>query len=191
MYTAIHQYLATCVQLSAEQLAFFDQSLNFKSVPKKTLMLREGEICTFEAFILQGCVKTYFLDQHGSEVILTFATENWWISDLISFYEQKPSKMFIETLEDTQLLFFTPQTKARVLEHLPALERVFRLMVQRHLATYQERLFNNLALTAEERYLHFLEKYPELPNRIPQHLIATYLGITAEFLSRIRRRKLK
>lgn len=190
MFQQISQYVKTCVSLSQEQQNFFNTILEHKTVSPKTFLLREGEICQFEAFIIKGCVKTYFIDKNGFEVILTFATENWWISDITSFHEQKPSKMFIETIEETELLILTPQTKQTLLSHIPALERMFRLMVQRHLGAYQERLFSNIALSAEERYDIFLKKFPDLPQRIPQHLIAAYLGISAEFLSRIRKRKL-
>lgn len=98
--------------------------------------------------------------------------------------------MYIETIEDTELWMISPQAKTLILQELPALERMFRLMVQRHLASYQERLFANIALSAEDRYALFLEKYPSLSQRIPQHLIAAYLGISPEFLSRIRKRKM-
>jgi CRP/FNR family transcriptional regulator, cyclic AMP receptor protein len=189
MYEQINQYIHSCTQLTATQIAFFDSQLVSKKISKKTILLQEGEICNFEAFIVKGCVKTYYIDKNGFEVILTFACENWWVSDISSFQEHKPSKMFIETIEETELLLLTPQSKELILQTIPELERMFRLMVQRHLATYQERLFGNLSLTAEERYEKFLEKYPDLPQRIPQHLIASYLGISPEFLSRIRKRK--
>lgn len=191
MYLQIKQYLDNCVHLSNEQQDYFNDLLILKTFPKKKMLLSEGEICQFEAFIVKGCVKTYFIDNNGFEVILTFATENWWISDINSFHEQIPSEMYIETIEETELLIINPQTKEQLLNHIPSLERMFRLMVQRHLGTFQERLFNNHALSAEERYDNFLSKYPNLPQRIPQHLIASYLGISAEFLSRIRKRKLK
>lgn len=191
MFQAINTYLHSCLDPTESDLLTFNQLLVHKKVPKKTFLLRAGEVCTFEAFILKGCVKLYYIDRDGMEVIMTFATENWWVSDIISFHEQKPSKMFIETIEDTELLVLTPFAKEEALRKIPALERMFRLMVQRHLSTYQERLFGNLALTAEERYDQFLQKYPHLPLRIPQHLIASYLGISPEFLSRLRKRKLK
>ncbi len=99
--------------------------------------------------------------------------------------------MFIETIEDCEILVLTPTSKAILLEKYPVLEKMFRLLVQRHLSSYQERLFGNIALTAEQRYDEFLKKYPALPQRVPQHYIASYLGISPEFLSRLRKRKLK
>ena len=191
MYTEINQYLNTCVPLNDEQLTFVNDHLQKKTFAKKTFILQQGEVCQFEAFIVKGLVKTYFIDQNGFEFILTFACENWWVSDIISFHEHTPSKMYIETIEDTELLILTPEAKETILNKIPSIERMFRLMVQRHLGSYQNRLFNNIALTAEERYHLFLEKYPSISQRISQYQIASYLGISPEFLSRIRTRKIK
>lgn len=191
MMSELEIYINQCVQLPAEELREIEASFERKIVPKKTVLLQAGEVCKFEAFIVRGCVKTYFIDKKGLEIVLTFSTENWWVSDISSFENQEPTKMFIRTLEDTELLFLTPETKDKLLTNYPALERMFRLMVQRHLNSYQERLFGNIARTAQERYQNFLKKFPALPQRIPQHLIASYLGISPEFLSRLRKRKSK
>lgn len=191
MKTNIQTYIKNYLNCSDSDLKGIDDYFDKKTFPKKTILLREGEVCKLEGFILSGCVKSYLIDKNGFEVVLTFATENWWACDIVSFQEQKPSRMYIETIEDTEMLILTPKTKEEVLEKYPKLERMFRLIVQRHLQTYQERLFGNIALTAEERYDIFLKKYPGLSQRIPQHQIASYLGISAEFLSRIRGRKLK
>lgn len=189
MFSEINQYINSCVHLSEEELKIFDSFFVEKKIPKKRFLLQAGDICNIEAFVVKGCLKTYYIDGNGFEVILTFAIEGWWVSDIASFCEQKPSKMFIETIEDCVLLVLSPQAKEEMLQKLPCLERVYRLLVQRHLSVYQERLFGNIALTAQERYALFLEKYPTISQRIPQHLIASYLGISAEFLSRIRKRK--
>ncbi len=188
MYDVINQYVNRCVSFQEEELALFNSLLQYQVVPKKTFLLQEGEICQFEAYIVKGCIKSYFLNENGFEVILTFATEDWWVSDMASFHEQIPSRMYIETLEDCELLVLSPSAKEVLLEKAPRFERVFRLMVQRHLASYQERLFGNIAKSAQERYLDFLQKYPTLPLRVPQHQIAAYLGISPEFLSKIRAR---
>jgi CRP/FNR family transcriptional regulator, cyclic AMP receptor protein len=190
MSAEINKYIETYLAMDEGKLAFVNSHLIRKSYPKKSFLLKNGEICKFEAFIVKGLVKTYFIDKDGVEVILTFACENWWVSDILSFQEQKPSKMFIETIEETELLILTLEKKELILKTIPELERMFRLMVQKHLASYQDRLFANIAQSAEERYDDFLIKYPSLPQRIPQQRIASYLGISAEFLSRIRKRKL-
>lgn len=189
MNSELATYIRNCVSLTDKELEEIIRFFDLVKIPKKTRLLQAGEICKFEAFIIKGCIKTYFINQEGHEVILTFATENWWISDLASFHDQKPSKMYIETLEECELLQISPQKKLELLEQFPVLEKMFRLMVQRHLSASQERLFSTIAKTAEERYDDFLKRFPALPMRIPQHLIAAYLGISPEFLSRLRKRK--
>lgn len=190
MYKEITKAITTYVPLTKEEIELFNSFYTLKQFPKKTIILQAGEVCKFEAFVIKGCLKSYFLDETGSEVVLTFASENWWVSDISSFYEGKPSKMYIESLEDCELLMITLEDKEALLRQLPQLERAFRIMIQRHLSVYQERLFANIALSAKERYTIFLEKYPSIPQRVPQHLIASYLGISPESLSRIRRLKM-
>ena len=188
MYQPINQNVSKCVQFTEEELQIFNQVLKYKKVPKKTFLLQQGEVCNFEFYILNGCIRSFCIDDKGAEVIMTFAIEDWWVSDIASFNDQKPSHMFIETVEDCELLMLSPQTKEELLMKAPRFERVFRMMVQKHLSTYQERLFENIAQSAKDRYLAFLEKYPTLPQRVPQHMIASYLGISAEFLSKIRKK---
>lgn len=150
-------------------------------------MLHEGEMCQFEAFLLKGCIRKYFIDANGSEVIVQFGIEDAWVSDIsFSIYEDKPSQVFIETLEDSEFLVFTPQNKETLFAKVPKFERAFRILVQRNLSVTQHRLFNTIAKTAQEKYTEFLEQYPSIPQRVAQHYIASYLGISAEFLSKVR-----
>ncbi|MEO8148188.1 MAG: Crp/Fnr family transcriptional regulator [Bacteroidia bacterium] len=186
MFEQINKYVTKCITFSKEELEIFDLLLQHKSVTKKTFLLQEGEVCNLEAYIVKGCIRTYYIDINGFEVILQLGIEDWWVSDIASFNEQTPSKLFIETLEDCELLILTPQTKEDLLFKVPKFERVFRMMIQRNLSATQNRLINNIAKPAQERYLEFLEKYPTIPQRVPQHFIASYLGISPEFLSKIR-----
>lgn len=186
MFDQINRHAAKCTTFTTEELSLFDELLKSKSVPKKTFLLQEGEVCNFEAYVVKGCIRTYFINENGVEVILQFAIEDWWVSDIASFYEQTPSKLFIETLEDCELLTFNPETKEDLLARVPKFERVFRLMVQRNLAATQNRLINTISKTAQEKYLDFIERYPTIPQRVPQHYIAAYLGISPEFLSKVR-----
>lgn len=185
LYQQIQKYIPLTSEEFEKAAVFFKK----KSFPKKTILLHAGEICSFEAFIVKGCIKSYCIDRDGNEVIFSFATENWWVSDIASFQDQKPSRTWIETMEECELLMLDPASKEALLHSFPKLERMFRLLVQNHLASYQERLFGNIALPAESRYDAFLQKFPGLTNRIPQHQIAAYLGISPEFLSRLRHRK--
>lgn len=187
MYSQINQNISRYVPFEPEELDIFNSLLEYKTIPKKTILLHEGEMCNFEAFVIKGCVRKYYIDANGFEVILQFAIENAWISDIsFSIYEDKPSRVFIETLEDCEFFMFTPETKEILFAKAPKFERAFRILMQRNLAVTQDRLFNTISKTATEKYLEFLEHYPSLSQRVAQHYIASYLGISAEFLSKVR-----
>lgn len=181
MFDQINRHVTKSVSFSEPELKIFNSLLAFKTVPKKTFLLQDGEVCNFEAYVLKGCIRTYYIDENGFDVILQFAIEDWWVSDIASFYEQKPSKLFIETLENCELLLFNPETKEELLSRVPKFERVFRLMVQRNLSSTQNRLINTISKTAQEKYLDFIDHYPDIPQRVPQHYIAAYLGISRSF----------
>jgi CRP-like cAMP-binding protein len=186
-FSQINKSISRYVNFSQEELNIFNSLLEYRKVPKKTIMLREGEMCNFEAFVVKGCVRKYYIDPSGFEVILQFAIEDAWVSDIsFSIYEDKPSRIFIETMEDCEFLVFTPETKEELFAKAPKFERAFRILLHRNLASTQNRLFNAISKTALEKYLEFLELYPTLPQRVAQHYIASYLGISAEFLSKTR-----
>lgn len=186
MFEEINTAISRYADFSDEEIIQFNALLQYKTIARKKFLLQEGEICKFEAFIKKGCIRTYYIDPKGAEVTLQFAIENWWVSDIASFHEQKPSNMFIETLEDCELFLLSPETKEKILVQVPKFERMFRLMVQRNLTRLQERLFQTIATTAVEKYLDFIERYPTIPQRVAQHYIASYLGFSPEFLSKVR-----
>lgn len=188
LYERINTNVRKYSSFSEEDLQYFNSLLQHRTVHKKHFLLQEGEVCTFEAYLLKGCIRTYHIDHDGNEVTLQFAIEDWWVSDIISFHEQKPSHWYIETLEDCELLILTPDTKEQLLHRVPAFERMFRLMVQRNLSQLQERFFRTVSSTAVDKYLDFLNRYPAIPQRVAQHYIASYLGFTPEFLSKVRRK---
>ena len=186
MYEAIDRFVAKYITLTEEELAFFHGLLKHRKFKKKTFLLQEGEICDFEAFVLKGCIRSYYIDKDGVETILLFAVEDWWVSDLTSFSEQKPSNLFIETIEDCELLSIDYKNKSLLFQKIPAFERMFRLLVQRALGVLQQRFYASVSQTAEERYLQFMQKYPLVAQRVPQHQIARYIGVSPEFLSKVR-----
>jgi len=188
MYALIDRHVTKYTNTSQQDLETLHALLEHKKIAKKTLLLSEGEICRFELFINKGCIRNYYLDEKGEEVTLQFATEGWWVSDIASFNERTHSRMFIETLEDCEVLWLTPDTKEKLLQQAPCFERMFRILVQRNLSRIQERLFRTIATTAAEKYLDFIERYPEIPQRVAQHYIASYLGFSPEFLSKVRTR---
>ena len=186
MFESINTNVCKKNEFTPDEIEYFNTLLQYKEVPKKTFLLQEGEICNFEAYILKGCIRKYYINENGFEVIVQFAVEDWWISDIASFHEKKPSQLFIETLEDCQLLVLTPETKEMLLQKVPKFERIFRLLIQRNLSAMQNRLIDTIAKSAQEKYLEFLKLYPTITQRVAQHYIASYLGISAEFLSKVR-----
>jgi CRP/FNR family transcriptional regulator, cyclic AMP receptor protein len=188
-FPSFRQYLLKCNDFSEQELDYIESKMSFSKKSKKAILLHEGEISSFEAFILKGLVISYFLNEDGNKVVLSFATENWWVTDMDSLHNAKESKMFIEVLEDSEILILEASDKTELLKKVPKLERMFRILVERHLINYQQRIFGNIALSGKDRYQSFQTKYPQLLQRVPQHLIASYLGITPEFLSRIRKDK--
>lgn len=191
MFENILNNICKKINLSDEEKMILIDHLKVTQFQKKSFLLREGEICNFEAYINKGSIRKYYINENGHEFILQFAVEDWWISDIASFHEQKPSKLYIEVLEDSELFILTPNSKEELLSKVPKLERFFRLLVQKSIVAGQNRLINTVSNTAEEKYLEFIKLYPTIPQRVPQHLIASYLGISAEFLSKIRTRLYK
>jgi CRP-like cAMP-binding protein len=191
MHQQINRYVSRFVTLTPEELEIFNNCLEHRLVPKKTLMLRAGDVCEFEVYINKGCIREYFIDRKGTELTLEFAVEDWWASDITSFENQTASDMFIETLEDCELLVLSRSAKETLLQKIPKLERMFRLMIQRHLSVIQNRLFKSMVFSAMDKYITFMKRYPTISQRVPQHYIASYLGISPEFLSRLRKRHQK
>ncbi|PUZ22463.1 cAMP-binding domain of CRP or a regulatory subunit of cAMP-dependent protein kinases [Chitinophaga costaii] len=186
-FNAIDQFVSRYIALTPEETALYHTLFTFKTVKKKQFLLREGEICDFEAYILKGCIRVYYVDKEGKETVLLFAVEDWWVSDISSFMDRKPSNLYIETIEDCELLVIDFISKGILFESIPKFEKLFRILVQRNLGVLQQRFYASVSQTAEERYIHFVEKYPHILQRIPQHQVARYLGVSPEFLSKVRK----
>lgn len=185
----LEEYLKQKADLNNEELTLVKSLFQEIEFQKKSMVLEEGNICRHLYFIETGLIKAYFIDRNGEEVILNFASETWWITDIHSFEENKPSRLYIETLEPTVCRAITLDDQYKLFDSIPRLERFFRVLLQKHVGVLQERLFEHIAATAEDRYDGFLLRYPSLSNRIPQNQIANYIGVSPEFLSRIRKRK--
>ena len=187
MYEPILQHVASFIRLEKEEEEFFVSQLQHRKLRKRQYFLQEGDVSRYEAFVLKGCLRTYELDENGNEHVLSFAVENWWVGDLYSFFTGTPSSYNVDTLEPTELLFLDLASQDLLFEKVPKFERYFRLLVQNAFIATQRRVISSISKPAEERYLEFIEKYPTLELRIPQHQIASYLGITPESLSRTRK----
>jgi CRP-like cAMP-binding protein len=174
------------IQLSKTEADYFVSLLERRTLKRKEYLLKEGDVCKTENFITKGCLRTYTIDENGFEHILMFAIEDWWIGDPCGFWTQTPSTHFIDALENSELLQISKPNLDKLLETVPKFERFYRIVFQNALIAERQRINQNLSFTAEQRYLNFIEKYPKMEQRISQKHIATFLGITPEFLSMIR-----
>ncbi|HEY0770847.1 MAG TPA: Crp/Fnr family transcriptional regulator [Sphingobacteriaceae bacterium] len=176
------------IQLDRAETDFFLSLLQIRKISKKEFLLKQGEICRTENFILKGCLRVYSIDVNGFEHILMFGIEDWWVSDLYSFLTNAPSTYNIDALEETVVVQITKAKLDRLYEQIPKFERFFRLILQNAYIAQQQRLNQNLSLNAEHRYLNLIQKYPAFEQRIPQKQLAAYLGITPVFLSMLRKK---
>ena len=188
MTDLLKQNIANHINLSDEEFEKFSSLFQAKTIKKKQFILQEGEVCKFEGYVTKGLFRVYHIDQNGFEQILYFAIENWWITDIDSFTNEKPSQLFIEALEDGEVFLISKKDKEFAYANLPQIEKLFRVMTQKTHVALQRRMIDNLSKTADQRYLDFIGKYPQLYQRLSNLQIAAYLGISHEFLSKIRKK---
>jgi len=176
------------ITLSTKELENFCILFNQKDVKKKQFLMREGEVCKFEGFVTKGLFRVFHIDSNGFEQVLYFAQENWWITDIDSFTNETPTQLYIQALEDSQVLLISKKDKELAYINIPKIEKLFRIMTQKTHIALQQRMIDNLSKTADQRYVDFIQKYPNLFQRLTNVQIAAYLGISHEFLSKIRRK---
>lgn len=161
-----------------------------KQYKTKTLLLNAGEVCKSSYFVKSGVLRSFTINDNIIEHILHFACKGWWIGDMYSLISQKPGHLFIEVLEDAETIELSKENQEILYKEVPKLERFFRILTENSLVSHQERIMNNLSLTAEERFINFKNKYPELLQKVPQKHIASYLGVTPEFYSKMKKKLL-
>jgi len=186
-YDLLEQNIKKNLNLSRAELECifkYFKPLDFK---KKEFLLRQGSICKFEGFVIEGCFRVFTLDEKGSEHTLYFAVKDWWLMDIDSFMNQIPSGLNIQALEDSKVLLIGRQDKIALYNLLPVVEKLFRIMSQKALVSWQRRLIRNHCFTAKERYFHFVQTYPDISSKLTAKQIAGYLGISHEFLSKIKK----
>jgi CRP-like cAMP-binding protein len=191
MTATILQNIAKHIQLTPDEQAHFMTMLKPKSVKRKEMLLQEGEICRYSTFVLEGCLRSYNLDKNGFEHVMAFAPPGWWIADMYSFIAQKPGVLFIEAMEPTQVLLLAKEDQERLYVDIPKFERFFRIIIENSLVSSQQRLLDNLSLPAQERFRNFCKKYPSLVNCLPRKQIASYIGVTPEFFSKMMKGMMK
>lgn len=188
MKELLKQNISNHISISEVERELFCDLFEHKSIKKKSFLLEEGETCKFEGFVVKGLFRVYHIDQNGFENILYFAMENWWVTDIDSFTNEKPSQLYIEAIEDSEILLISKKDKEFAYTNLPQIEKLFRIMTQKTHVALQRRMIDNLSKTADHRYVDFIEKYPQLLQRLTNLQIAAYLGISHEFLSKIRKK---
>ncbi|MEY5047332.1 MAG: hypothetical protein RLZZ175_691 [Bacteroidota bacterium] len=186
MYKQILENISKHIQLNEEEEQYFISLLNHKKIKSKTFILEEGDICKHSVFVVNGCFRGFTVDKNGFEHVINFAPQNWWIGDLYSLISQKPCVLNIQAMSDTEALFLSKSDQELLYQKVPKFERFFRIIIENSLVSYQQRLIDNLSLTAEERYKKFCKTYPNLINDIPQKHVASYIGVTPEFLSKMK-----
>jgi CRP-like cAMP-binding protein len=179
------------VFLSSEEVEIVKSSFTHKKLRKHQYILQEGEIATHDNFIVEGLARTFRIDENGQEHITKFTPEDWWAGDLASFLSNKPTVYNIDCLEDTQILRITHSDLETLFERVPKMNKYFRLLYQRSIISYNLRLSSALSKSALDRYEEFLKSYANIDERVPNHQIASYLGITPQSLSRLRKQSMQ
>ena len=188
MFEALLQNIGEKIALTNEETAQLKTFFTPKKLRKRQYLLQEGDVCKSLAFTEAGLLRLYSVDDKGIEHMLQFALTGWWIVDIYSFLAGEPSRFNIDALEDSELLLLSHENFEAMMAALPKMERYFRILFQNNIIAKERRLESAIAFGAEERYRQFEQAYPNFVQRIPHNLIASYLGITPETLSRIRRK---
>jgi CRP-like cAMP-binding protein len=187
MFDLLRAHIRKRVALTDEEFDRCSSYFTQKKIRKRQFLLQEGEICRDIAFVTAGCLRAYTIDHKGNEHVIQFAVPDWWISDLASYLDGSPATQTIDALQDSEVLLLDRSVRDELLNAVPVLERFFRLLLEANYIATHRRIQDSLSASAEERYLTFLKTYPDLAGQIPQAHIASYLGITPQSLSRIRR----
>ncbi|MGQ8867967.1 Crp/Fnr family transcriptional regulator [Myroides sp. TSA_177.3] len=189
IYENLFAHIEQKVRLTPTEKEQISSFFRVRKLRKRQFLLQEEDVCKDFAFVSQGLLKSYVLDEKGNENINLFGWEGWWIADFQSFLFQTPATLAIEAMEDCELLLLSRVNYDQMLEEVPVMERYFRLVYERSLATKDQRLVTAQTYSAEEKYNHLIQTYPELIQRIPQSLLASFLGLTPETFSRIKHKK--
>lgn len=189
MFQPILQHINRYVPLNETEEVLIAEKLKYLQLKKKALILTEGKICSANYFVVKGCLRMYFFDDKGAEQTTQFAIENWWISDYTSLENRIPSGFQIQAVEASEVIAFEKNSEKELFDKVPKLERYFRLILQRAYSAVQTRTKFLHTLSREAQYHQFNDAFPEFVQRVPQYMLASYLGFTPEFLSKIRARK--
>ena len=183
-------YIKNYISLTKEEAQFLNSKVTYRKYLKGQYIIQQGDVCKYECFVIKGCTKMFHVNEEGQEHILMFSIEDWWTSDMGSFITQTPADFNVMCLEPTELVMFSHDSIEELYAQIPKLERFFRQIIEKAFVASQKRIVRNFSLSAKERYLYFKNQYPKIEQRIPQYMVASYLGITKEFLSKIKKQLL-
>ena len=188
-FQPVLEYISRYVTLTEDEVHRLIPFFKVRKVKKRQFIVQPGFICKYKSYVVKGAFRAFLVDNEGKEHTLAFAIEDWWISDYSSLIYQEPATLFVEALEDSILIQIEYEDEQTFLKEIPKLEKFERIITQRSSAFQQKRLLSNFTKTAEERYDEFMSKYPLVASRVPQYALASYLGFTTEYLSKIRNGK--
>ena len=187
----ILQNIEKIVSLSDLEKETILSKIEVKQYTAKTVLLNAGEVCKHSYFVNSGILRSFNINDNIVEHVLQFACEGWWIGDMYSLITQKPGNLYVEVNEDAEVVLLSKENQEELFQEIPKLERFFRILTENSLVANQERLMDNLSLSAEERFEKFCTKYPSLIQKVPQKQIASYIGVTPEFFSKMKAKILK
>ena len=190
-FEPVVRYFGKYIHLTDEEKDFLRSLLRKVAIRKKQFIVQPGFTCKYRTYVLEGAFRSYLYDKNGNEHTVALAVEDWWISDFDSYIHQKPATLFVEALEKSVVIQMDYEDEVRLLETYPKFERFFRILYQKTIAALQCRTLNEHSMTAEERYHDFVERYPQVAFRVPQYALASYLGFSTEYLSKIRNKRVK
>jgi len=182
-------YIKRYIDITSEEAELFENYLNKRSIKKKEYLLKEGQFCKTRYFIISGSLRLFYIDTKGNEQIVHFAVDNWWMTDYDSLINKSPSRLYIQAIENTELLELQEHKFEDLCTKLPKVDKLFRIIMEKTYIAIQKRMEYMFSLSGEELYHVFINNNPEFAQRIPQYMLASYLGFTPEFLSKIRAKK--
>jgi len=188
VFNVLFEHIADKVPITERDKEVVMSFFKRRKLRKRQYLLQEGDVCKYISFVTEGLMRSYTVDEKGNEHINLFAWEGWWISDFAGFIFGNEAKLNIDAIEDTTVLLLSVENYEKMLTEVPLMERYFRVLYQNSLATKDNRLISAITHTAEEKYTMFLDTYPSIGQRLPQHLIASYLGLSPETISRIKKK---
>jgi CRP-like cAMP-binding protein len=186
-FDVLRAYLEARASFSDEEFAFLRDHFIPTTLPAGEFLQRAGDVARHGAFVATGCLRSYVIDANGKEHIIQFAPETWWLADATSLMTGTPSQYFFDAVEDSELLLIDPPSQQLLIDQVPGYAAAFRTGLTRHNAAKDQRIVTTLTTTAEERYLEFIDRYPSLTQRVPQWMMASYLGVSPETISRVRK----